>query len=489
VHRWDESDRGGVVFRVFSVRIGLGVAVAGAVSLSAVESAGAQGPGPGPWQQYASPESAGFAAEGLLRAREYADSVRSGAVMTIHRGRVVAAWGDVLREFELHSVRKSLVNALYGIAVEEGSVDLDRTLADAGIDDDTPLTAGEKQARIRDVIAARSGVYLNSAYAASDQDDALPARNSATRGTRFFYNNWDFNVAGVIIERTTGENLYELFDRSIAEPLGMEDWQPDDGFLVYEPTNSRHPAQTFRMSTRDLARIGQLYLDRGSWNATRILPPSWIDDSTRPSSDFGDGTGYGFMWWTYRAGSLGERYAHLRQYEAFAGQGTGGQLLLVVPDAQLVFVHRGDTDNGRSVSGRDVWTIAEMILAARTGETDANAPLEPLDPVPFASQAPARARPDYVALDREQMERIAGDYDIAPDVVARAFVAFDRLFMNFPGQGEAELLALNESEFTIMPVAGVRIIFERDADGNVTGFQATIGPQRVSGQKRRTAAQ
>ena len=351
------------------------------LTVAAVRCTVARGTGSGPWQQYASAESAGFSADGLRRARAYADSVRSGAVMAIHGGRVLAAWGDVARELELHSVRKSMVSALYGIAVEEGSVALDRTLGDIGMDDDPPLTDSEKHARIRDVIAARSGVYLPSAYAASDQDDALPARGSAAPGTRFFYNNWDFNVAGVILERLTGENLYESFRRNIAEPLGMEDWQPADGFLVYEPTNSNHPAQTFRMSTRDLARIGQLYLQNGSWQATRILSSSWIAESMRPISDFGDGTGYGYMWWTYAAGSLGERYPHLRQYDAFAGQGTGGQLLLVVPDADLVFVHRGDTDNGRGVSGRDVWTIAELILAARIGEADTDAPLVPLDPL------------------------------------------------------------------------------------------------------------
>lgn len=434
--------------------------------------------------QYASAESAGFSAAALERAREYADSIGSGAVMAVYRGRVIAAWGDVSRKLELHSVRKSLVSGLYGVAVSEDRVDLDRTLADIGIDDDPPLTDAEKHARIRDVISARSGIYHHSAYAASEQDDALPARGSAAPGTQFFYNNWDFNVAGVILERLTGQNLYDHFGSRIAGPLGMQDWQPDDGFLVYEPTNSMHPAQTFRMSARDLARFGQLYLNGGAWNGRRIIPRSWIEESTRPTSDFGDGSGYGFMWWTYGAGSLSERYPALRQYGAFAGRGTGGQLILVVPDADFVFVHRGDTDNGRGISGGDVWRIAEMILAARTGEAVEDPPVVPLEPAPFASQAPARPRPDYLDLTPAQMDGIAGDYEVAPGAMARAFVAFDRLFMNFPGQGEAELLALSESEFTIMPLAGVRIVFQRDADGRVTGFDATIGRQRFGGRKR-----
>jgi hypothetical protein len=82
------------------------------------------------------------------------------------------------------------------------------------------------------------------------------------------------------------------------------------------------------------------------------------------------------------------------------------------------------------------------------------------------------------------MNEVAAEYERTLDVVARVFVAYDRLFMTFPGQGEAELPALNEREFTVMPVVGVRVSFDRDADGNVTGFQATIGPQRFSGRKR-----
>ena len=117
----------------------------------------------GPWMQYAKPEDAGFSAQSLEQARHYADSVRSGAVMVVYRGVALAAWGDVARELELHSVRKSLVSALFGLAADRGAVSLDRTLREAGIDDRTPLTAVEQTARIRDLLAARSGVYLPSA--------------------------------------------------------------------------------------------------------------------------------------------------------------------------------------------------------------------------------------------------------------------------------------------------------------------------------------
>src|SRR3990170_2151102 len=70
------------------------------------------------WRQYAAPEDAAFSSDDLRAIREAADSARSAAVMVVHRGNVVAAWGDVRRRFQTHSIRKSIAGALYGIAAD-----------------------------------------------------------------------------------------------------------------------------------------------------------------------------------------------------------------------------------------------------------------------------------------------------------------------------------------------------------------------------------
>src|SRR6185295_674313 len=150
-------------------------------------------PTPAPWLQYGSRGDAGFAEEGLEKARRYADSVRSGAVMIVRNGTVVQAWGDVARKLELHSVRKSIVSALYGIARDRHEIDINRTLGALGITDLVPLSEAERGARVRDLLAARSGVYLPAAYADAEQDSARPPRGSHAPNTFFWYNNWDFN--------------------------------------------------------------------------------------------------------------------------------------------------------------------------------------------------------------------------------------------------------------------------------------------------------
>jgi CubicO group peptidase (beta-lactamase class C family) len=101
--------------------------------------------------QWEKPEQSGFDPEQMEEARKKADTVQSAAVMVVHRGHVVAAWGDIARKLELHSVRKNLYSALYGIAVEKHLIDLNATLSDLGVDDLQSLTAEEKRARIEDV--------------------------------------------------------------------------------------------------------------------------------------------------------------------------------------------------------------------------------------------------------------------------------------------------------------------------------------------------
>ena len=175
------------------------------------------------WEHLSSPEAVGWSSAKLERAQEYSDSIGSAAVMIIHDGRILDQWGDTSRRFEAHSMRKSLLSSLYGIHVHEGHIDLDATLEELGIDDKEPLTPTEKQATIRHLLQARSGIYLASLYGDDSFDG--PARGSHAPGTFHFYNNWDFNALGTIFEQLTRKKIFEEFKSRIADPLGMEDFR------------------------------------------------------------------------------------------------------------------------------------------------------------------------------------------------------------------------------------------------------------------------
>jgi CubicO group peptidase (beta-lactamase class C family) len=262
------------------------------------------------------------------------------AVMVVHHGAVVSEWGDTAKRTELASVRKSLLNALIGCAVADHKISLDSTLAELKVDDYPPsLTNVEKQATVRMLLQARSGVYHPALYETAAMAAARPARGSHPPGTFWYYNNWDFNALGTIYQHATGTGIYEALDHLIARPIGMQDYRPADGQYV-TGSDSIHRAYPLRMSARDLARFALLYLHDGAWAGRRLVPAAWVRESTQPYSDASRDRGYGYLWWTAAPntppGALGERW--------FTALGAGGQYAFVLPAFDLVVVIRVDRD-------------------------------------------------------------------------------------------------------------------------------------------------
>lgn len=445
-------------------------------------TANAKTSGPSDLRQFATPADAGYDAKTLADAQTFADQAGSAAVVVLADGHVLAAWGAVDHKLELHSVRKSLYSALWGIAEAKGLVDLDATLADLGIDDLQPLTADEKKARLRDLLFARSGVYHPSAYAPSDMRESMPARGSHAPDTFWFYNNWDFNVAGVMLETVAKKPLGALFGEWIAHPIGMQDYRAEDVFRVREPRVSRFPALTVRMSARDLARFGQLWLQEGRWSGKQVIPAAWIRAASTSASDAGQpGEGYGAMWWTYAAGSLNAtRYPSASRQRFIVARGTGGQMIAVAPEANVVIVHRADTDNGRNVKGSDVWTLVERILSAKKGSAVKQPKLTAMTPQPFSSPQPRFPWPEAITLEAARLQALAGDYELRPGLTASLFLHEGRLYAFMPGQGEAELLAASPTEFFLHVDPTVRIRFEDD-DRVV---RVTMGGRELAGRKK-----
>jgi CubicO group peptidase (beta-lactamase class C family) len=249
------------------------------------------------WLQYASPEEAGFSSERLEKAKEYFEKMDSSAVMVIYDGAVLVSWGDVDRRYMCHSIRKSYLSALYGIYVDKGKIDLNKTLGELRITDDDRLTEIEKKARIIDLLKARSGVYIPAAYETPGMANDRPERGSHEPGTYWYYNNWDFNVLGTIFEQETGKKIFEEFKERIADPLQMQDYRVMDGYYQYEKKKSVYPAYPFKMSARDMARFGLLYLRKGKWQDQQIISENWIDESTKAYSNIFPFNGYGYLWW------------------------------------------------------------------------------------------------------------------------------------------------------------------------------------------------
>ena len=307
------------------------------------------------WLMYKNPEDAGFSMSAIQRIKDYYGRSGMASLFVVYRGRVVLALGDYQRRFQCHSIRKSLMNAVMGMAVDEGKIDLNKTLKDLGIDDVGGLTEEEKQAAVRHLLQGRSGVYHPAVYETKSMARARPERGGHRPGSFWYYNNWDFNVLSTILNQETGDDFLRLFKTRIAEPLGMEDYREFDGNYFLDPGISRHRAYGFKLSARDLARFGQLYLQKGSWNGTRILSREWIEESTRSYSDTHTARGgYGYLWWVPKLG---------KSLQAFAACGVGTQVLLVLPDLEMVIVQRVDTYAGKNHPFDP--SLYEMIAGAR----------------------------------------------------------------------------------------------------------------------------
>jgi len=262
------------------------------------------------WQYYRTAEEAGFSSSGLEEAGELFSGTGAAAVFVVYKGKVLASWGDISGQYQCHSVRKSFLSALYGIHVAADNIDLQATLEELNIDDDPPLTEAEKRAKVIYLLKSRSGVYHAAAAETQEMKDMRPERGSHAPDTFWYYNNWDFNALGTIFEQETSTRIFEEFKRRIADPIGMQDFRLSDCLYFYELEYSIHPAYVFRMSARDRARFGQLFLQEGRWGDQQIIPKAWVRQSTAThSADVGDpfgvpeGLGYGYMWWTVAKGT------------------------------------------------------------------------------------------------------------------------------------------------------------------------------------------
>jgi CubicO group peptidase (beta-lactamase class C family) len=254
------------------------------------------------------------------------------------------------------------------------------TIGEVGIDDVQPLLPIEKTARIRDLLTARSGVY----HPAGSPGGATsgPPRGSQQPGRHFLYNNWDFNVAGTVFEKLTGRSVFAALEEDLAKPLGFQDFSASRQRMLGFPDQSRHLAYHLFLSGRDMARLGLVMARHGLWGDRQVIPEAWVWESmrlhvapTRLTQQYKDGPlGYGYLWWvpTTRSGAAWRNAAMMN--------GNYGQFVLVMPETDIVIVHRRavtdefavgrnmgtDRSNPPGVNSGQFLRLADAIMVADT---------------------------------------------------------------------------------------------------------------------------
>jgi CubicO group peptidase (beta-lactamase class C family) len=321
------------------------------------------------WARVDRPENVGWYTPGLRHVEETLSGMSTTAFMAIVGGRVLMDYGDVSAVSYLASVRKSVLSMLYGIHIERGEIDIDRTLADLDIDVVGGLTAAVKLAWVRDLLAARSGVY-HVASTGGDDLASAPARGSQPHGTYYLYSNWDFNALGTIFEQATGRDIYDAFEADFARPMQFRDFNRAQQRRTNNATASRHPAYHFTLSTRDMARIGYLMLRQGLWRDRQMISQDWVRrmvtphtrvEAMNPASLRSGPFGYGYLWWIWDG-----RWHEGAFRGAYTGSGAIGQWITVLPALDMVVAHK--TRQGQaSVSRAQYLDLVNDVIGAKCG--------------------------------------------------------------------------------------------------------------------------
>lgn len=321
------------------------------------------------WEYHETPEVDGWAEKDSRGLYKYlADSTKVTGALIIHKGKVVFQFGDVAQQNYIASCRKSVLSMLYGKHVDNGAIDLSRTLKELKIDDVGGVLPLESTATIQDLITSRSGIYRPASNPGT-WVKYIKKRGTVKPGTRWLYNNWDFNVAGHLFEELSGKNIYDEITDQFANPLKMEDWDRNKQQKVGNPAKSKYMAYAMWFSTRDLARLGLLMLHKGNWNGKQLISENWVNEMLRERTtpaemkesapvmgrlpyDFG----YGYMWWLWKNNK------DYRMKGAFSAFGAYGQSITVYPEIDAVVVFTTKPEYGRANNGRTTQILPKKMI-------------------------------------------------------------------------------------------------------------------------------
>jgi CubicO group peptidase (beta-lactamase class C family) len=294
-----------------------------------------------PWEYWADAESAGFSEAGLQNVVSYTEALGTTGLVVVKGGKVLLEYGDIEARGYMAEGRYSIAAMVFGKPVMDGTIDLGLTLAEMGIDDKEGLLPREKQATIRDLLTFRSGVYHPTEF--GDPEEA-PPRGSVEPGSRFHFSSWDGLALKPVFELLTDRTLFQAIGEDLGHPLGLQDFNWKRQNPGHERTRSYFTVYNLYVSTRDVARFGQLMLQKGEWKGEQLIPREWVEEMTTivtpaeelyPEEYRSRGMGFGYMWWIWQDPDPEGPYVG-----AYTYTGSYGQYLTVVPKLDMVVAHQ-----------------------------------------------------------------------------------------------------------------------------------------------------
>ena len=294
------------------------------------------------------PEAQGVSSTGLLDFIQSADRQvkEMNSFMLVRHGQVVAEgwWTPYAAETPhvLYSLSKSFTSTAVGLAVADGKLNIDDEVLKF-FPEDAPAapTNNLKAMRVRDLLCMSAGHQTEVRLAETNELPwtklflAHPVPHKP--GGHFFYNTAGTYMQSAIVQKVTGLTVLDYLRPRLFEPLGIE--HPTWGT---SPQGISLGGYGLNLRTEDIAKFGQLYLQKGQWHGAQLVPAAWIEAATarqtsngsNPNSDWEQG--YGFQFWRCRHG-------------AYRGDGAFGQFCVVLPEQDAVIAITSGTRDMQGV--------------------------------------------------------------------------------------------------------------------------------------------
>jgi CubicO group peptidase (beta-lactamase class C family) len=320
------------------------------------------------------------AVDAAIRSGEFK---KIGSVLIARHGKLIyEAYfdGDAATLRDTRSATKSITDVLIGIAIDEHKL--------SGVDAKVLALLPEHASKIENpdprkaAITVEDLLTMSSPLECDDWNDAsrgneermylvedwtqfildLPIRGRMRVGEQaetppygryFSYCTGGVFTLSEVIGKATGARA-DLYARDkLFRPLGITNVE-----WVYSPLNIPQTGGGLRLTSRDLLKIAQLYLNGGGWQGTRIVSQDWVHKSTQPHAQIDEATEYGYLWWlkSFKSGE--------KSYPAFFMSGNGGNKIVAIPSLDMAVVITSTNYNTHGMHEQTEKILTDYVLAA-----------------------------------------------------------------------------------------------------------------------------
>ena len=296
------------------------------------------------------PERQGVSSTAILNfinaADEHVNDIHS-FILLRHGKRIAEAWWNPYQQNTAHmlfSLSKSFTSTAVGLAIAEGHLTLDAPIISFFPDEAPEDPSWQlKSMRVQDLLSMSTGHDSKDLRDFSFEAETpltelflhLPVAHKP--GTHFLYNTPATYMCSAIIQKVTGSNLADYLQTRLFKPLGIEnpDWSKSSQGIA-------HGGYGLNITTGDIARLGQLYLQEGVWEGRQLLSESWVKEATSRQTSTGSNPqndwdqGYGYQFWRCRN-------------NAYRGDGAFGQFCIVMPEQDAVIAITSGTSDMQGI--------------------------------------------------------------------------------------------------------------------------------------------